>query len=97
MGFPGGSADKESACNVGDLGSIPGLGRSPGEGGEAGGMETQGRAKPSLLGPGAQALPAWEGVTEFCLGALCGHCVCAGQGGVPASEDGWELYVCLCV
>ena len=32
MGFPCGSADKESSCNVGDLGSIPGLGRSPGEG-----------------------------------------------------------------
>ena len=31
-GFPGGSAGKESACNVGDLGSIPGLGGSPGEG-----------------------------------------------------------------
>ena len=30
--FPGGSAGKESAFNVGDLGSIPGLGRSPGEG-----------------------------------------------------------------
>ena len=30
-GFPGGSDGKESACNVGDLGSIPGLGRSPGE------------------------------------------------------------------
>ena len=30
--FPGGSDDKESACNVGDLGSIPGLGRSPGVG-----------------------------------------------------------------
>ena len=30
--FPGGSAGKESICNVGDLGSIPGLGRSPGEG-----------------------------------------------------------------
>ena len=30
--FPCGSADKESACNVGNLGSIPGLGRSPGEG-----------------------------------------------------------------
>ena len=30
--LPGGSAGKESACNVGDLGSIPGLGRSPGEG-----------------------------------------------------------------
>ena len=31
MGFPSGSAAKESACNAGDLGSIPGLGRSPGE------------------------------------------------------------------
>ena len=31
MGFPGGSAGKESACNAGDLGSIPGSGRSPGE------------------------------------------------------------------
>ena len=30
--FPGGSDDKESACNVGDLGSIPGLGRSLGVG-----------------------------------------------------------------
>ena len=30
--FPGGSDSKASACNVGDLGSIPGLGRSPGEG-----------------------------------------------------------------
>ena len=32
MGFPCGSACKESACNVGDLGSVPGLGRSPAEG-----------------------------------------------------------------
>ena len=31
MGFPGGSAGKESAWNVGDLGLIPGLGRCPGE------------------------------------------------------------------
>ena len=30
-GFPGGSAGNESACNVGGLGLIPGLGRSPGE------------------------------------------------------------------
>ena len=30
--FPGGSDGKESACSVGDLGSVPGLGRSPGEG-----------------------------------------------------------------
>ena len=32
VGFPGGSAGKESACSAGDLGSIHGLGRSPGEG-----------------------------------------------------------------
>ena len=31
LGFPCGSAYKESTCHVGDLGSIPGLGRSPGE------------------------------------------------------------------
>ena len=31
ISVPGGSAGKESACNVGDLGSIPGLGRPPGE------------------------------------------------------------------
>ena len=31
-GFPGGSDGKESACNAGDPGSIPGLGRSHGEG-----------------------------------------------------------------
>ena len=30
--FPGGSVGEESTCNTGDLGSIPGLGRSPGEG-----------------------------------------------------------------
>ena len=32
QGFPGGSEVNASACDVGDLGSIPGLGRSPGEG-----------------------------------------------------------------
>ena len=32
MGFPGGSEVKPSACNAGDLGLIPGSGRSPGEG-----------------------------------------------------------------
>ena len=32
MGLLGSSAGKESACNAGDLGSIPGSGRSPGEG-----------------------------------------------------------------
>jgi len=32
VGFPGSSADKESACSAGDPGSIPRWGRSPGEG-----------------------------------------------------------------
>ena len=32
MSFPNGSDSKESACHAGDLGSIPGLGRFPGEG-----------------------------------------------------------------
>ena len=32
LGFLGGSAGKKFSCNAGDLGSIPGLGRSPGEG-----------------------------------------------------------------
>ena len=31
LGLPCGSAGKESTCNAGDVGSIPGLGRSPGE------------------------------------------------------------------
>ena len=32
LAFPGGSVGKESGCNAGDLGLIPGFGRSPGEG-----------------------------------------------------------------
>ena len=32
MGFPSGSGSEESACREGDLGSIPGSGRSPGKG-----------------------------------------------------------------
>ena len=32
LGFPCGSAGRESSCNAGNLGLIPGLGRSPGEG-----------------------------------------------------------------
>ena len=35
MGFSGGSDGKESACNVGDPGSVSGSGRSPGEGNDA--------------------------------------------------------------
>ena len=39
LGFPCGSAGKESACHAGDLGLIPGLGRSPGEGKGYSGVE----------------------------------------------------------
>ena len=39
--FPGGSDGKESTCSAGDLGSILGLGRSPGEGGEGDGTPLQ--------------------------------------------------------
>ena len=35
QGFPGGSDSKESGCNAGEWGSIPGSGRTPGEGMEA--------------------------------------------------------------
>ena len=39
MDFPGGSDSKEPACNAGDLGLIPGLGRSPGGGTPGGGWQ----------------------------------------------------------
>ena len=39
LSFPGSSAGKQSACNAGDLGLIPGLGRSPGEGKVDSGLE----------------------------------------------------------
>ena len=44
-GFPGGSVSKESARNVGDLGSIPGLGRSPG-GGQGNPLQCSGLENP---------------------------------------------------
>ena len=60
LGFPGGSEGKASACSAGDLGSIPGLGRSPGEGkgcplqkfwpGEFHGLSSQGIAESDMTG-----------------------------------------------
>ena len=41
MGFPCGAAGKDSACNAGDLGLIPGLETFPSPGGEGGGMERE--------------------------------------------------------
>ena len=45
MGFPGGLDGKESACNSGDLGSIPGLERFPG-GGHGNPLQCSGRESP---------------------------------------------------
>lgn len=64
--------------------------------GEVGGRETQGRAQPSLLGPGAQALPAWEGVTEFCW-ELCVGTVCVQAGVVCQLRKMAGNCVCVCV
>ena len=55
MGFPGGSEVKASACNAGDPGSIPGSGRSPGEG--------NGQPTPVFLpgkSPGRRSLVAYS-------------------------------------
>ena len=57
MGFPGSSAGKESNCNTGDPGSIPGLGRSPGEGI---GYPLQ-YSWPSLVSQLVENLPAMQG------------------------------------
>ena len=58
MGFPCGSVGKESACNVGHLGLIPGLGRSP-RGGHGNPLQYSGLENPTDRGawqaPGAVA------------------------------------------
>ena len=53
LGFPGGADGKESACSTGDLGSIPGSGKSPGE---ENGNPLQGSCWENLIDRGA--LPA---------------------------------------
>ena len=54
LGFLCGSAGKESACNAGDLGLIPGLGRSPREGNgyplQYSGLENSRVAEPDMIG-----------------------------------------------
>ena len=55
-GFPCGSEGKESASNAGDLGSIPGLGRSPGEGN---GNPLQDSCLGNLMGRGA-----WQAIVH---------------------------------
>ena len=60
MGFPGGSDGKESACNAGDPGLIPGSGRSPGEGN---GNPTQYSCQENSMDRGAWQAAA-QGVTK---------------------------------
>ena len=60
LGFPAGSDGKESTCNVGDLGSIPGLGRSPG-GGHGNPLQYSGLENPMDRGAWWAAV---HGVTE---------------------------------
>ena len=60
-GFQSGSNGKESTCYAGDLGSIPGLGRSPGEGNghplQYPGLEnSMDREEPTLKGRGCKEL-----------------------------------------
>ena len=55
MGFPGGSDGKESACNAGDPGSVPGSGGSPGEG--------NGKPTPVFL-PGKSH--GWRSLVGYC-------------------------------
>ena len=58
--FPGGSDSKASACNAGDLGLIPGFGRSPGEGN---GNPLQYSCLENPMDRGAYRIPCTEGST----------------------------------
>ena len=61
MGFPGGSDGKESACTAGDLGSIPGSGRSHGKDltGRSHGYPVQYACQENLMGRGA-----WQAIAH---------------------------------
>ena len=71
MGFPDGSDGKESACNSGDLGSIPGLGRSPGLGFPGGALKNPsanaGRHKRCEFDPWVSKIPWREGTHSSIL------------------------------
>ena len=56
MGFPKGSVNKESACNAGDLGMIPGSGRSPGGG--------NGKPTPVFLPKNPMERGAWQATIQ---------------------------------
>ena len=71
MSFPGGSDDKESSCKAGDPGSVPGLGRTSGEGNEYlfqysclenSMTEEPGRTQASLVAQMVKNLPAMQAI-----------------------------------
>ena len=70
MGFPNSSADKESTCNAGDTGLIPGLGRSPAVGKgyplQYSGLEIPWTGRKELDMTERLSFPIFTGITSFC-------------------------------
>ena len=98
QGFPGSSDGKESTCNVGDLGSIPGLERSPGGGhgnplqyqgflGSSAGKESTCNAGDPSLIPGSRGSPG-EGIV-YPLQYYCASLVAQTVKNLPAVRETW--------
>ena len=68
----GGAEVKASACNVGDLGSIPGSGRSPGEGWQPTPVFLPGEphGQRSLVGYSPQVIKSWTRLSDFTFTVL---------------------------
>ena len=88
MSYPCGSAGKESTCSAGDLGSIPGLGRSPGEGKgyllQCPGLEN---SMDCIVHGVAKSRTRLSGFPSFIHGQLTGSVV------VVSGEQGTQPYV----
>ena len=69
-GFPGGSAGKESACNAGDPGLIPGLGRSPGEGNTPAFLPGEFHGQRSLMGYSPWGHKELDSTEQFSLSQM---------------------------
>ena len=88
-GFPCGSAGKESACNVGDLGLIPGLGRSPGEG-KSYPLQYSGLEKPmDYTVHGVAKRHDWEIFTSLSLFCICMQI----HDLIWVSQDSWKVII----
>ena len=82
MGFPGGSAGKESAHNAGDLGSVSGLGKSPGEG-KGYPLQYSGVEK------SMDCIVHGVGKNQTRLSNFDSHFVLAGKPNSPQAETAW--------